>query len=206
MRLHIYFQPYGHTFPMFVLPSPSDLLSTSFLFVYFSLFSRITFTMGVYGEQFLSGAAARLALVINEGHLAANMTSLCGYNGMEIPSGGLNLYIPPRISVPNSQPSVSFTPTSRPSSQPSTHPSVMPSRQPSSFPSTQPSTQPSGEPSTEPTTQSTNMPQPRPTGMPSSYPSQQPSSHPSQQPSSLPSQQPVLSSRQPAATPTSQVS
>ena len=162
MRLHIYFQPYGHTFPMFVLPSPSDLLSTSFLFVYFSLFSRITFTMGVYGEQFLSGVAARLALVINEGHLAANMSSVlynqngqgyCGYTGIMIPSGGLNLYLPLPTSVPTSQPSASFTPTSQPSTQPSTYPSVMPSIQPSSFPSTQPSTQPSGEPSSEPTMQ-----------------------------------------------------
>ena len=39
-RLHIHFLPYGRTFPMFVLPSPSDLFSASLLsfFVYFSSF------------------------------------------------------------------------------------------------------------------------------------------------------------------------
>ena len=106
----------------------------------------------------IPGAAARLAQVINDGHLAANMTSVyseqqCGPNGFAgvvIPPGGLNLYNPPPTAMPTSQPSHSQHPTSFPSSQPSNFPSV----QPSSFPSSsQPSAQQSCEPSSHPSMQ-----------------------------------------------------
>ena len=117
--------------------------------------SRIQFTMSVPGHDWIPGAAARLARVVNNGQLAANLSSACGYpiGSVFIPSGGLYLYNPPPTSMPTPVPSVSFTPTYLPSSQPSNRPSNEPSSQPSNIPSVQPSALPSAEPSAQPSMQ-----------------------------------------------------
>lgn len=116
--------------------------------------SRVRFTMSVPGDEWIPGAAARLARVVNNGHLVTNLTSLCGYNvDVLIPIGGLNLYDPPPTSMPTSRPSVSFTPTSHPSGQPSHFPSTIPSTCPSMSPSMQPTALPSSEPSAQPSIQ-----------------------------------------------------
>ena len=114
--------------------------------------SRVKFTMSVPGDDWVPGAAARLARVVNNGKLAANLTSACGYADIVIPSGGLNLYFP-HIAMPTSEPSISFTPTYLASSQPTRHLTQLPTVQPSVQPSSQPSAQPVRRPTSQPTRQ-----------------------------------------------------
>ena len=82
---------------------------------------------------------------------------------------------------PTSQPSISFSPTSIPSSEPSSEPSI--STNPSMVPSSQPSSAP-----TSPTSQPSSCPFAQPTNFPSSSPSTLPSlsTAPSGQPTSNP--------------------
>jgi len=170
--------------------------------------NRVTFLMRVPAEKWLPGAAARLARVVNNGHLQANMTktlidekgaSVCGFTNVVIPPGGLNLYQSPPTPMPTSKPSISFTPTSFPSNQPSGCPSTEPSTQPSMLPSVQPTAQPSGEPSTQPSMQPSVQPSAEPTMQPSNQPTRQPIRHPTGQPSRIPTSQP---SKQPTRQPT----